>query len=677
MGTINRLPFTLDPRAVSLAEGLRAGVAVALTVIAGAVFNLPHFGLAALGALLTCFADPGGPVARRAPAVVAFAAASGLAYAGFGWLRDAGILPAALAAGAMIFCASFARVYGQGGLQVGNLLCVVTVLALDRPAHGLAAALAQGLNFSAGAAWAAVLTLAIWQIHPYAPARAAVAAVAARLAALAKDLAALARAEESEAAFAAHAATHRRGAREAVEAARTIARETFRRRGLVSRRAAQLTVRLTALEQVFGHLIALSDILENDPAARPAAARPVRLVAGWLAALGPDLVADRSLDTAKKRASLARLRAVLGRLPPDSAARHVLDAVAEHLAVLITVSAPEGQALSGLATSALPLRQIIFGPIRQNFSKNSAPMRHALRAAAIATPVLAATMWWNQPFAHWTTITMVLCLQPYFSGTWARAAERIAGTALGGIAAALIGLAAETEVALAFAMLPLTVFAFAIRGVSYGVFIAALTPMIVLLIEQIAPGANLLQVAGLRVVYTLLGGTLAVLGNLVLWPGFEAGRVEGSIAAAVAAHAAYAKAVFAALLDGAAAPEAARRAAGLASNNLEASLSRALLEPHRGQDAAIERGAIVDAALRRMAGRLSVLALDRPAIPPATRPLWAAWAAWLTAGLGGASAPRPKLPEGPGAEALTRLARQVELIAPPRHVTTRPCAGID
>ena len=78
----------------------------------------------------------------------------------------------------------------------------------------------------------------------------------------------------------------------------------------------------------------------------------------------------------------------------------------------------------------------------------------------------------------------------------------------------------------------------------------------------------------------------------------------------------------------------------------------------------IERGAVVDAALRRMAGRLTVLALDRPVIAPASRPLWSAWAAWLAATLSGATAPRPVLPEGAGTETLTRLARQVELMRP-------------
>ena len=659
---LRSLPFALNPNAISLSEGLRAGIAVAVTLLAGQIFNLPYFGLAALGALLTCFADPGGPVARRAPAVIAFAVFGGIAYGLFGLIRGEGVWLAAALAGLMIFCTSYARIYGQSGLQVGNLLSVVIVLALGTPAFTITHAAAQGLNFCAGAAWAVLLTLAIWQVHPYAPARRALADAAQKLSLLARNLASLANAEETVAAFETHAALHRRDVRDAIETARDIAFETFRRRGLVTIRAAQLSVRLQTLEQVFGSLIALSESLENDAANRLVSARPIRLIAGWLAAIGPDILADRALDTPKKQASLTRLRKSLQNVPEASEQRHVLEAIAENLAVLITVSTPTGQPLSGMAAPE-PLRRRIFAPIRQNFNLSSAPLRHALRAALIVTPVLAWTMLYGGPFAHWASITLVLCLQPYFSATWLRTAERIAGTALGGLLAAGIGLLAQTRMELALTMLPLTMFAFTIRSVSYGVFIAALTPMIVLLIEQIAPGTDELTIAVSRVGYTLLGGSLAVAGNLLLWPSFEGGRLEQSITAAIDAHAAYIKAVFAALLEGKAAPVAARRAAGLASNNLEAALSRALLEPHKRRDPVIERGAIVDAALRRMAGRLSVLALDRPAISPEANSLWQAWADWLVLSLSDKISLRPALPEGPGTDTLTRLARQVELIS--------------
>ena len=317
------LPIALNPRAVSLAEGARAGIAVAAMLIVAQLFNLPHFDLAALGALLTCFADPGGTMVRRASAVIAFALCSLVAYAVFGFLRGEGLWISALLAGLAIFAASYVRVYGQVGQQVGSLLSIVIVLALGTPLTSLHQAGMAGLNFAAGAAWAVLLTLVIWRLHPYAPSRRVVADVCRRLAELTKELASLAHAEETVAAFEEHAARHRREVREAIEAARTVAFETFRGRGLVSPRGAQLTLRLQSLELIFEALIALSDTLESDPACRAQVVRPVRLIATWLAVIGPEIEADKALDTAKKQASLQRLRAALEPLPAESEARHV------------------------------------------------------------------------------------------------------------------------------------------------------------------------------------------------------------------------------------------------------------------------------------------------------------------------------------------------------------------
>jgi uncharacterized membrane protein YccC len=657
------LPIALNPRAVSLAEGTRAGIAVAAMLIVAQLFDLPHFHLAALGALLTCFADPGGTMNRRVRAVIPFALCSLVAYATFGLLRGEGIWISTLIAGLAIFASSYVRVYGQVGQQVGSLLSVVIVLAVGTPLTGLHLAAMAGLNFAAGAAWAVILTLVIWRLHPYAPSRRAAADVCRQLAQLAKELAVLADEAESTEAFEDHAARHRRDVRETIETARTVAFETFRGRGLVTPRGTQLSLRLQTLESIFEALIALSDTLESIPSCRGLAARPVQMIAEWLAEIGPEIEADRALDTAEKQASLQGLHEALEVLPADSEARHVMQAVAEHFAVLIAVARAAAQPLPGSVMAPPPLSQRIFGPLRQNFSLSSVAMRHALRTAAFTAPVLAWSMVDGDPYAHWAVFTLILCLQPYFSATWLRSAERVVGTALGALVAAGIGLISKTPVELAFTMLPLTIFAFAIRSVSYTAYIAVLTPMIVLLIEQFAPGNSEFGIAISRIGYTLLGGVLAILGNLLLWPGFERGRLDPSITAAIRAHIGYVHAVFEALLADKPASPAPRRAAGLASNNLEAALSRALLEPHRRQDHAIERGAVVDAALRRMAGRLSVLSLDRPAISEAERPLWTAWQSWLEDCLSNNRRPRPELPPGPGAETLTRLARQAELIA--------------
>ncbi|MGE4480791.1 FUSC family protein [Acidocella sp.] len=655
--------WALNLRALSLSEGLRAFCAVALPLLIGELFDLPRLGLAAFGALLTCYADPGGPAARRAPAVIAFALAGGVLYGLFTWLGAQGALISAPIAGVLIFCASFARIYGQSGLQVGNLISVAVVLALGAPEPSAMLAVVHGVNFLAGAAWAVLLTVVIWQTHPYAVSRRALADAARRLAKLNDELVMFARDAEGGEAFSAHALEYRGQVREAIETARGVAYETFRRRGLISPRGAQISLRLESLDRIFGAQIALSEQLEQDPSVREECVKPLRLISGWLAAMAPEIEADRPLDTPRKRASLKRLRQTL-RVLPDAPERHVLAAIAEQFAVLIAV-APTAK-VPAPSPGPADFRRRLLSPVRQNFTRSSAAFRHALRVAIIATPVLAVTSRFGGLYAHWATITLVFCLQPYFAATWARTAERSAGTVLGGVLAAVIGLFVHTDLQLAIAMLPLSLCAFALRTVNFSLYIAVLTPMIVLLIEQIRPsGESELYVALSRVLWSLLGGALAVLGSALLWPSFEAPKLEATIAAAKRAHAAYAEAVIMALLGQGEwrTAEAARRMAGLASNNLEAALSRALAEPHAGYEPALVKTAAVDAALRRMAGRLSLLAVERPPIAPQEVAVWQGWPGWIRAALEtGEAKPRPPVPVGPGAEDLARLALQVRLM---------------
>jgi hypothetical protein len=167
----------------------------------------------------------------------------------------------------------------------------------------------------------------------------------------------------------------------------------------------------------------------------------------------------------------------------------------------------------------------------------------------------------------------------------------------------------------------------------------------------------------------VIGGGLAVLASLVLWPSWEPGRVSRDLKLAILTHGAYARAEIGVLLGEATAEqvEAARRAAGMASNNLESTLQRALVEPH-GSSGRLEAALTVDAALRRMAGRLSAMHLDaRRGHDPTP---WHDWAAWIENGArqlaegNCALPPRPKLPSGdPLCEALSRIARQLETSA--------------
>ncbi len=659
--------LALNFRAVSLLEGVRAAIAVAGTLGAGAVLGLPQLGLAALGALLACFTDPGGALRARLPPMLVFGVGGAICLGLFRLLDGVSPLLAIPVAGFGIFCCSLARIYGQGGLLAGNLLGVTIVLALGMPTGSPVAALHAAFGFWAGAAEAAILTLALWRIRPFGPARAALADAALALAELARDLAARKADAEGETGFDLHARGHRRAVREAIERARAVTQATLRRRGAASQRANALVLRIATFDQLFGALIALGEDMAARGTDDPAVRRAVAGIGDVLAAMAPALEAGQSLDTASFRAALAALRDGVAIDGGDPALRRPLAASLDRLSVLITVSNAPGAPVA--AESAQPgLKEAILAPLRSNLTLASVPLRHALRTALVATLVLAFVAWLGNPFGHWLAITVILVLQPHFSATWVRAVERVGGTVAGGLLAAGIGLLVHTRQELAMAMVPLTLFAFAVRGVNYSAWVVLLTPMIVLLIEQIDPGANQWVVAASRVGFTLAGGILAVAANLALWPSFEGNRLGAARREAVAAHRAYLVATFAHLAGDAPPPEAARRQAGLASNNLEASIARVMMEPHRDDDKLLRAAIVTDAALRRTAGRLAALALE-PRLEVAARAGCRAWGEVLAAWFDPALPDPPPLPLPVGLPAiddgLARLARQAELVRQP------------
>jgi uncharacterized membrane protein YccC len=167
---------------------------------------------------------------------------------------------------------------------------------------------------------------------------------------------------------------------------------------------------------------------------------------------------------------------------------------------------------------------------------------------------------------------------------------------------------------------------------------------------------------------TTLGGLIAVGANFLLWPSREPDLLAAEVKKAIAAHGSYAEADFAALLgdsSGAALGEV-RRAAGVASNALEALITRALLEPGNKQQDALEAATVVDAALRRCAGRLATLQHNPAlvsAIPARTLRTWRDWIGTSMRRLASGKTDVPPRPAGSDNDTLARLARQIELIA--------------
>lgn len=656
-----RLPIALDLRSVQLSEGVRAGFAFGVVFLLHALVDWPPLLSMAFAANLACFCDTGGPMRVRLRALTAFSLIGGLVWGGLGWLRPMGLPIVVPVASAVIFACAYIRVWSIQAQAAGNVLVVVVCIALDRALTPEQAGL-TAVMFAAGGLWATFLALVIWRLHPYRPAHRAVADVWRGLARLVGDLERLAALPEPVTeAFDGHARAHRRGVRTGIETARAMILDLARSRERVSERTAQALLRLESAEQIFSNLIAVTELLDSRPSPeqRAAAKRFLRRLRPLLVVIARAIRDDASLD-------LARLEPALARAAEGLSAEPTLARLAERIVGRVRIGAklstPEGYRPGGLDEGGrLGWRARTLDPLVQNFTTSSPNLRHAVRATAVAAPALAGTLSYGGTFAHWLVITLVLTMQPYYAATWQRALERIGGTVLGGLVGAVLAYFASTPLWQAGLILALSIVGFAARQISYGFFVTCLTPLVVLLVEVLEPGHSSWEIVAERAGFTVLGGLIAVASCLVLWPIWEPDQVRRELRRALTTHAAFARAVLAAGEDREAAIEATARAAGLALNDLEAALSRALQQPRAGHHPEVESAMVADATLRRISARLSVL---RHA-PDAAGPIAPAWKDWIVDTLTALGTDAPALPERPPvaqSPSLARLGAQVDLL---------------
>jgi uncharacterized membrane protein YccC len=246
--------------------------------------------------------------------------------------------------------------------------------------------------------------------------------------------------------------------------------------------------------------------------------------------------------------------------------------------------------------------------LRANSTLHSPPGRHAVRLAVIvpATEVLAQ----HTPLArgYWMVVAAATVLRPEFGATFTRAAQRLAGTAVGVVIAGLVtaglhpGATATVLVVGALAWAAYTLF-----PASFAAGTAFLTATIVFLLNAVAP--DTLTTATDRLIDTVIGGGIA-LAAWVAWPTWSRGPARQALAGLASAQRLYLRAVLAPLVAGGPAEEdelrpLARRAR-LAWANAQDTVARSLSEPAARQiDAETSRGVL--AGLRRVVQAIAVV----------------------------------------------------------------------
>jgi uncharacterized membrane protein YccC len=172
-------------------RGLRAATALCVPMMLGDLAGIPNLGWAALGGFEAIIADTGGPYRTRMRSLVTLSlgGAAGLMLGSMvggslGWALPCTVL--------WCFLWSYLVVLGQPFSSAGILIQVIFICGIGAPTASWHEALARSLLLLAGGGWAALLSLLLWPLDAYRPARAAVGACFEELASFLGSVAELA-----------------------------------------------------------------------------------------------------------------------------------------------------------------------------------------------------------------------------------------------------------------------------------------------------------------------------------------------------------------------------------------------------------------------------------------------------------------------------------------------------
>ncbi|MBD2445605.1 FUSC family protein [Nostoc sp. FACHB-152] len=227
----------------------------------------------------------------------------------------------------------------------------------------------------------------------------------------------------------------------------------------------------------------------------------------------------------------------------------------------------------------------IIDTLRNNFTFNSVIFRHALRLALITTFAEFIASVLQLPRGYWITLTALVALKPNFGGTFQTTVQRVIGTILGGIIGIILILLVNNQTAIALCLLLLVFIAMSVRALSYSLFTILLTPAIILLLNLISTSGW--QVGVLRIVDSLVGGGLALVGSYLLFPRWERQQLPAQLEKTIRANLSYFQQVITNYLHPQpnlfASINTLRHQAALENSNASAAAQRLFSEPRHVQ----------------------------------------------------------------------------------------------
>jgi uncharacterized membrane protein YccC len=599
-------------RSLHWRRGLRAGFAVATAMIVCRLLGRP-MGWAALGGFEAVLVDNGGPYRSRMNTMAAVIL-GGAVCGAIGILVPTPLVIGMLVTAVVCFAVTYARVAAQPIASTAVILIVLYFAGFGSTDRTVSAAAANVLAYILGGLWAAVISLFLWPVDPFRPARIEVARCYELLAQFTSRLHITAASENhsSHDDDHTHAVDFKRQLRSTLESARTALTVTAARAPVRTVRARNLSVLLETADMLFAVTIRIAELAELMPSDPDGAPTSVRDIAKWLSGSETaisDALRSKPADNAASftpqgshRVEFVARRATQLASHPrtsDQLSSYLFDAQLEALQNIDIAFEALRAVWTGAETRAAVLARTaetydVRPPnspspswpdaLRHNWTLDSVMMRHAMRTAVVGAVDVLLIHQFHISHGFWLAMTSIIVLQPYSSGTVRKGLQRVAGTVGGGFLAALLAATIHSYTGIGIVITACAILTLATYAIDYGWYSFFLTPTFVLLS---LPYLRDWRYASVRIVTTLLGAFAAVIAMRVLWP--QSLRVELAqlLARSASANAAYVRALLRFWTTSSAdrmtsertilAP--ARRACGLTSQDAEEALDRVMLEP--------------------------------------------------------------------------------------------------
>lgn len=220
----------------------------------------------------------------------------------------------------------------------------------------------------------------------------------------------------------------------------------------------------------------------------------------------------------------------------------------------------------------------------ENFNFDSTIFRHSLRMAVITIIGYAIGIMFEVQNSYWILLTIIVIMRPNFGLTKKRSQERTVGTLIGGVLAVLVVILVKNPVVYGILAILTLIISFTMVQRNYKAAATFITLSVVFIYALLTP--DVFDVIQYRVTDTVIGTSLAIFGNLFLWPAWEIQSMHKTLLDTTCANRAYFKEIVEYYKDqgeASAQYRVARKKAFLEMSNLSSAFQRMTQEPRSRQ----------------------------------------------------------------------------------------------